>query len=76
MEGIELEGEGISFIALVGHIPTSENGYASQVFDALLDIPIKMISYGASNHNISLLIDQSDKIKALNALHQKLYTNP
>lgn len=63
-------------IALVGHIPTSENGYASQVFDALLDIPIKMISYGASNHNISLLIDKSDKIKALNALHQKLYTKP
>ena len=62
-------------IALVGHIPTSENGYASQVFDALLDIPIKMISYGASNHNISLLIDRSDKVKALNALHQQLYTN-
>jgi aspartate kinase len=61
-------------IALVGHIPTSENGYAYQVFDSLLDISIKMISYGASNHNISLLIDQTDKIKALNALHQKLYT--
>lgn len=62
-------------IALVGHIPTSENGYATQIFDALLDIPIKMISYGASNHNISLLIDQSNKVKALNALHLKLYTN-
>lgn len=62
-------------IALVGHIPTSENGYAYQVFDALLDISIKMISYGASNHSISLLIDQTDKTKALNALHQKLYTD-
>jgi len=62
-------------IALVGRIPTSENGYAYKIFDALLDIPIKMISYGASNHNISLLIDQTDKIKALNALHQKLYIN-
>ncbi|MBN1650644.1 MAG: aspartate kinase [Bacteroidales bacterium] len=63
-------------IALVGHIPTSENGYATLIFDALLDIPIKMISYGASNHNISILIDQSHKVKALNALHQKLYTTP
>ncbi len=62
-------------VALVGHIPTSENGYASQIFDALIDIPIKMISYGASNHNISILIDQKHKINALNALHQKLYTN-
>lgn len=60
-------------IALVGHIPTSENGYATLIFDALLDIPIKMISYGASNHNISILIDQSHKVKALNALHHKLY---
>lgn len=62
-------------IALVGHIPTSENGYATKIFDTLLDIPIKMISYGASNHNISILIDQKNKIEALNALHQKLYSN-
>ncbi|MCD6090164.1 MAG: aspartate kinase [Bacteroidales bacterium] len=62
-------------IALVGYIPTSGNGYASQIFDALLDIPIKMISYGASNHNITLLIDKNDKIMALNTLHQKLYSN-
>ncbi|MCD6179599.1 MAG: aspartate kinase [Bacteroidales bacterium] len=71
----EVESDQV-IIALVGHIPTSENGYAYQVFDSLLDISIKMISYGASNHSISLLIDQSDKTKALNALHQKLYTKP
>lgn len=62
-------------IALVGLIPTSENGYATKIFDAILNIPIKMISYGASNHNISILIDQKNKIDALNALHQKLYSN-
>ncbi len=61
-------------IALVGLIPTTENGYASKVFDALSNIPIKMISYGASNHNISVLIDQENKIEALNALHTKLYS--
>ncbi len=71
----EVESDQV-IIALVGHIPTSENGYAYQVFDSLLDMSIKMISYGASNHSISLLIDQSDKTKALNALHQKLYTKP
>jgi len=60
-------------VALVGYIPTSENGYASKIFEALLNIPIKMISYGASNHNISILVDQKDKIAALNALHQNLY---
>jgi aspartate kinase len=60
-------------IALVGYIPTSENGYAYKIFDALYAIPIKMISYGASNHNISVLVDQKDKVAALNSLHQALY---
>lgn len=67
----EIESEQV-IIALVGLIPTSENGYAFQIFDALLNIPIKMISYGASNHNISLLIDKKDKVEALNALQIQL----
>ncbi|MBN2236533.1 MAG: aspartate kinase [Bacteroidales bacterium] len=62
-------------IAMVGYIPHSEKGYASKVFDALLPVPIHMISYGASNHNISLIIDQNNKLEALNALHLKLYRN-
>lgn len=70
----EVESDQV-IVALVGHIPTSENGYASQIFEALINIPIKMISYGASNHNISILIDKNSKIEALNALHHKLYSN-
>ncbi len=71
----EVESEQV-IIALVGHIHTSENGYATQIFNALGDIPIKMISYGASNHNISIIIDQNHKKEALCALHQKLYNSP
>jgi len=68
----EVESDQV-IIALVGLIPPSEKGYASEIFEALLPVPIKMISYGASTHNISILVDKTDKTEALNALHQKLY---
>jgi aspartate kinase len=41
--------------------------------DAIKNIPIRMISYGASEHNISLLVDASHKNDALNALNEGLF---
>jgi aspartate kinase len=39
----------------------------------MADVPIRMISYGGSNHNISFLIREEDKAKALQALSQHLF---
>jgi aspartate kinase len=43
------------------------------VLEAIKKIPIRMISYGASEHNISLLVDASHKNDALNALNEGLF---
>ena len=37
------------------------------------DIPLRMISYGGSNYNISFLVKKEDKVRALNALSDKLF---
>ena len=67
--------ENLSIICVVGELITEGTGYASRILDALADIPIRMISYGGSRNNISLLVSTSDKIKALNALHKNLFEN-
>ncbi len=45
-----------------------------KVFDALEHIPVRMISYGGSKHNISVLVDVSNKIKALKQLNEGLFS--
>ena len=60
-------------ICVVGDLVMENVGFESQVTQALADVPIRMISYGGSNHNISLLIREEDKAKALKALSQHLF---
>ncbi len=60
-------------VCVVGDLVPANVGYANQVLGALKDIPVRMISYGGSNYNISLLINASDKKKALNALSNNLF---
>ena len=44
-----------------------------RLFEILNDIPVRMISYGGSNNNISLLVDTKNKIQALQSLNRKLF---
>ncbi|WZL89021.1 aspartate kinase [Salinimicrobium sp. 3283s] len=44
-----------------------------RLFEILNDLPVRMISYGGSSNNISLLVDTQNKVKALQLLHQKLF---
>jgi aspartate kinase len=60
-------------VCVVGDLVAENKGYATLIFDALKEIPIRMISYGGSEHNISLLISAKDKSSALNALSAKLF---
>jgi aspartate kinase len=60
-------------ICVVGDLVASSKGYANAIFDALKDIPVRMISYGGSSHNISILINVEDKVTALRALSAKLF---
>ncbi len=60
-------------ICVVGDLVAENNGYAYKILEAVRQIPLRMISYGGSNYNVSLLINAKDKEAALNALSSKLF---
>jgi len=60
-------------ICVVGDLEWKNCGFETQVLSALKDIPIRMISYGGSNYNISLLVRACDKVRALKALSKQLF---
>lgn len=60
-------------VCVVGDMKWENLGFESKVVEALNDIPVRMISYGGSNFNISLLIKKEDKVKALKALSAHLF---
>lgn len=60
-------------ICIVGDLEWQNRGFEAKALDALRELPIRMISYGGSNYNISLLVRKEDKIKALNLLSEHLF---
>jgi len=60
-------------ISVVGDLVASTKGQAHKIFEGLQDVPIRMISYGGSNFNVSLLVNAADKKAALNALSKSLF---
>ena len=62
-----------SIICIVGNRIMEEKGVVYRIFSALQDIPVRMISYGGSKNNISVLVRSEDKKQALNALHDRLF---
>ena len=60
-------------ICVVGDLQWGNVGFESLVSEALAQIPVRMISYGGSNYNISFLVKESDKKQALCALSEKLF---
>ena len=63
----------LSIICVAGDFSQKKEGISAHVFNALKGIPIRMISYGGSNYNTSLLVKTDDKIAALNALNVGLF---
>lgn len=62
-----------SIICIVGNFMADKAGIAINVMNALKDIPVRMIAYGASEHNMSILVDTKDKNAALEALNEGLF---
>ena len=60
-------------ICVVGDLEAENVGFESKATEALKEIPVRMISYGGSNHNISFLISAEDKKKALQSLSDHLF---
>ena len=60
-------------ICVVGDLDWSNIGFETRVMDAMKDVPVRMISYGGSNYNISFLIREEDKKRALQSLSDHLF---
>lgn len=60
-------------ICVVGDLDWSNLGFETLATDAMKNIPVRMISYGGSNYNISFLIREADKQRALQNLSNVLF---
>ena len=60
-------------ICVVGDLEWNNVGFETLATDAMRDIPVRMISYGGSNYNISFLIKEEDKKRALQNLSAELF---
>ena len=60
-------------VCVVGDMDWANCGFESKVMNALKEVPVRMVSYGGSNYNISLLVREEDKVATLRSLSQTLF---
>jgi aspartate kinase len=65
-----------AIVCLVGENIREKAGVAAQVFTALDDINVRMISQGASEINITFVIDEADVPEAVRRLHKRFFSQP
>lgn len=65
--------EDMVIICVVGDLEWHNIGFEAKVVDAVRDIPVRMISYGGSNYNVSILVRKEDKVKALDNINKALF---
>ncbi len=73
--GIVTIDDDMCIVCVVGDLQWENIGFESLALDAMKHIPVRMVSYGGSNYNISFLIRESDKKAALQALSDILFNN-
>jgi aspartate kinase len=78
LEELEILGEvdvddNQTIVCVVGDMISKEKVFSKQVFEALEGIPVRMISYGGSQYNLSILIDREYKIETLQKLSNHLF---
>ena len=60
-------------VCVVGDLQWENVGFEAKALDAMREIPVRMISFGGSNYNISFLIREEDKVRALQSLSNELF---
>lgn len=65
--------KGKTIVCVVGDFGRDTHGFASRVLDAVKHLSVRMISYGGSDYNISLLVETDDKVEALRSLHHRVF---
>jgi aspartate kinase len=72
----EVEAEtGQSIICVVGDVLAEHQGYAVKIMEALRHLQVKMVSFGGSRNNLTLVVPMGQKAEALNSLQKALFTN-
>jgi len=64
---------GMAIVSVVGRGFTQRPGLAARVFDPLRDVNILMISFGASDVNVSFVVAEADAERAVRQLHQSFF---
>lgn len=62
-----------TIVCVVGDFGAEKHGYGSRILEAVKHIPLRMISYGGSEHNLSVLVKTADKVETLRSLHSRLF---
>ena len=73
MYGRIMIDNGQTIICIVGNKIASTPNILTKIFDALNEIPVRMVSFGGSQHNVSVLVPEEFKQKALIQLHKDLF---
>lgn len=71
--GIVTVDKSMTIISAVGDLEWKNAGLESKVLDAVKDIPVRMISFGGSSCNISLIVKEEDKERALSSLSNHIF---
>ncbi len=64
----------LGLVSLIGNNINHTPGLAKRIFEAIADINVRMICYGASRHNFCFLVDESQGSHVIQKLHQKFIT--
>ena len=65
--------EDMCIVCVVGDLASDNVGFETLAIEALRDVPVRMISYGGSSHNISFVVRAEDKKRTLQALSNTLF---
>ena len=60
-------------ICVVGDLEWHKTGIEALALEAIKDVPVRMISYGGSNYNVSFLVKKEDKVRTLNLLSKHIF---
>jgi aspartate kinase len=69
---VEVE-KGQTIVSIVGNEIAQTASVLKKLFDAIDEVPVTMVSYGGSHHNISLLIPSEHKVKTLQLINKGLF---
>ena len=73
--GIVTVDHDMCIICVVGDLRWENVGFEAKALDAMREIPVRMISFGGSDYNISFLVSKEDKNRALQSLSDHLFNN-